>query len=508
MLENTTLRGLPAAALVSLLLTATGAFAQVDPVGYDALLTSFTATFGAPGTGIVVEQNEAPTGSMGLSYSYAPYTGYSFLSGKTIINESSSGTLVSGHAGNVAQVFYGNLETISYGGQSVYIPSAYGVTTVDLFNADNWLGSGANTLNVASGSTPSALPANKPAVANFSWIGNPPDGGFGSALLDNDALCRFDVLIDQTNLVAVVAVNNGVSQIPALMASGYNSIAVGLGNSTATTSTGPVPNNGYVDGPGRSKPDVVAWDPTFDSYASFATPDVSSEATMLVQVSRSSTLAAAGGTNAAVIKAIIMASANKDPLPSWGHTSTAPLDPQWGAGDINFNWAYQIMTAGPQTASSTSLASSTGWSYSSVNPAASSGSSQTYYFQVPSGQPYDLSALLTWSRTASWATSSGGTLTYTPSLATIDLSLYSVNGNTLGSLLQSSSSSIDNVQYVFDRGLPAGEYALQVTRSRFALCSRPWKLRPGVADAKRSALGRHGQRKLELPGKLDHRVCA
>ena len=174
-------------------------------------------------------------------------------------------------------------------------------------------------------------------------------------------------------------------------------------------------------------------------------------------------LFALAGTNAATIKAIIMASTNKDPLPSWGHTPTAPLDPQWGAGDVNLNWAYQVMAAGPQTASTMSLSASTGWSYSSLNPATSSGSSQTYFFQVPSGQPYDLSALLTWSRTATYAVT-GSSLTFTPSLATIDLNLYQATNNTLGTLLQSSSSSIDNVQYVFDRGLPPGEYALQVTR--------------------------------------------
>ena len=55
--------------------------------------------------------------------------------------------------------------------------------------------------------------------------------------------------------------------------------------------------------------------------------------------------------------------------------------------------------------------------------------------------------------------------TFTPSLATIDLDLYHANGNfTLGSLVAASSSTVDNVQYVFDRGLTTGEYALQVTR--------------------------------------------
>ena len=131
---------------------------------------------------------------------------------------------------------------------------------------------------------------------------------------------------------------------------------------------------------------------------------------------------------------------------------------------MNLNWAFQIMAAGPQAAGTTSLAASTGWSYNSVSPSTSSGSLQTYYFTVPAGQPYDLSALLTWERLITVGTNSSP-YTFTPSLGTLDLNLYQANNNALGALLQSSSSSIDNVQYVFDRGLAPGEYALQVVRT-------------------------------------------
>ena len=192
---------------------------------------------------------------------------------------------------------------------------------------------------------------------------------------------------------------------------------------------------------------------------------VAAEAATLVQVARTyPTLSA--GTNAAVIKAILMAGTDKNPLPTWSHTATQPLDTQYGAGQINFNWGYQILAAGPQAAGTASLAASTGWSYSLVNPNTSSGSVQTYYFNVPAGQPADLSALLTWQRMITATAGTGSNpYTFAPSLATINLNLYQANGNTLGSLVDSSSSSIDNVQYVFDRGLPAGEYALQVKRT-------------------------------------------
>ena len=450
--SGTTLpRGVLAIVVLSSALSARVVTAQNDPVGYNALLASFSAAgLLAPGTGVVVEQNEASF--LGVSTAYAPNTSQPYLNhGITVINESSGGTTESGHADNVAQVFYGNFEA--------GIPSAYGITTIDLFNADVWALSGNNTLNIQTASLPSPLPANGPVVANFSWVSDPSNPG--TSAFNNDALRRFDWLIDQTNLVAIVGVDNGAgAPILPLMASGYNSIAVGLNN--GLSSTGPVPTTYGVDGPGRSKPDVVAPDPFAENAVSYATPTVSAEAAMLEQVATHYSYSA--GTNAAAIKAIIMASTDKNPLNSWSHTPTAPLDPQYGAGQINFNWAYQIMTAGPQMAGTTSLASSTGWSYNSVNPSNSAGNTQTYYFQVPNGQPFDLSALLTWERNVSY-TSGGSMLNFSTSLATIDLNLYQANNNTLGSLLQSSSSSIDNVQYVFDRGLAPGEYALQVMRT-------------------------------------------
>jgi autotransporter-associated beta strand protein len=429
------LRAASAVVAASLTFSAQSSFAQSDPVGYAALLASFSAAdLPPPGTNIVVEQVEAiypPSGSN----AYLPDNTRSNFNNVTITNLTTSETgTFSDHATTVASVFYG---TSGY---------ASGVSKVDVYEANDWL---INVLKIYSGSLPASALTPAPAVANFSWIGS-----YGTAAVDNDALRRLDYVINRDNLVAVVGVNNGSgSAIPALLASGYNSIAVGL--SSGQSSLGPVPTASGVDGPGRSKPDIVA--PS--SATSFATPQVSAAAAMLEQVARSKATLSSG-TNAAVIKAILLASTDKNPLATWSHTATQPLDPQYGAGQLNFDWAYQIVSAGPQTAGTTSWSASTGWSYSSVTPATSSGSTQTFYFTVPSGQPFDLSALLTWQRKVTPLFSNSG------SLATINLNLYQANSNfTLGSLIDSSSSSIDNVQYVFDRGLAPGTYALQVKRT-------------------------------------------
>jgi autotransporter-associated beta strand protein len=399
---------------------------------YNALKIAMSAggVTAAPGTGVVVEQNEAPLNPSGPTpYQYLPDpTQFS----KVTFTDESGGGATSTHATQV--------------GYSLYYYDSGG-TQSDCYNEASWI---PNVLKFQSLSLPAAPPSNDPVVGNFSWA-----GGYGTAAYDNDVLRRFDYMIDQYNLVEVVGVNNGAgSAIPALLASSYNSIAVGLSN--GQSSTGPVPP-GDVDGPGRSKPDIVAP----DGEVSYVVPDVTAAAAILEQVARKMSLTS--GTNAAVIKAILLAGADKTPLPSWSHTSTQPLDPQYGAGQLNFLSAYQIMAAGPQLSGLT-VSASTGWSYGAVFPSNSAGSTQTYYFDVPSGQPFDLSALLTWQRNLTYAPS-GSALVFTPSLATIDLNLYQASNFTLGSLVASSSSSIDNVQYVFDRAIAPGEYALKVART-------------------------------------------
>ncbi len=160
---TTMLRGALAIGAFAVVLGAQAAGAQSDPVGYNAMLVSLSAagiSGGTPGVGVVVEQNEAPF--QGVATEYAPNSSQPYLNhGITIINQSSSGTTESPHADTVAQVFYGT--------KANGIPSAYGISTIDLFNANSWIGTGANTLNVQTNSPPSGLPANNPVVANFSW---------------------------------------------------------------------------------------------------------------------------------------------------------------------------------------------------------------------------------------------------------------------------------------------------------------------------------------------------
>jgi autotransporter-associated beta strand protein len=188
---------------------------------------------------------------------------------------------------------------------------------------------------------------------------------------------------------------------------------------------------------------------------SYATPTVSSAAALLLQV--------AGGNSAAnnptTIKAILMAGTDKNAVSSWVRTYTQPLDLQYGAGQLNIQRAYTILAAGQQAASTSSLVNSTGWDSNSL---ASQGSSNYYYFTVPADQSYDLSAILAWNRPI--AASDLVFRSAAPSLADLSLTLYQASGFSTGAMVDQSTSMIDNVQDIFQRVLPAGQYALQVTR--------------------------------------------
>ena len=80
--------------------------AQALQTSYQALLTSFSAAgLPAPGTRVVVEQNEASVSSG--TGSYMPDTTQPQFSGVTITDEAGGGA-VSWHATTVASVFYGS----------------------------------------------------------------------------------------------------------------------------------------------------------------------------------------------------------------------------------------------------------------------------------------------------------------------------------------------------------------------------------------------------------------
>jgi hypothetical protein len=273
-------------------------------------------------------------------------------------------------------------------------------------------------------------------VENHSWAGNDPLWCF-------DILYKEDYRIERDNIVAFTGVDNGPSMSQE-MANGYNSIAVGVSN-------GNHPHSGTtLDTAGRAKPDLVA--PL--SYTSYATPVVASTAMILIAESQR-TPALAAARNAIVVKALLLAGATKSEFPSWTHSQQHPLDTIYGAGELNVYNSYKALVAGQQSPSTVKETALDGWDFNTT----STGSRRLYFFSVPAGKRMTLSAVLSWYR---HIVPNGTWQVLTPRLENLDLKLWRSSGFVAGGQVDSSNSTIDNVEHIYNTTLLSGQYALEV----------------------------------------------
>ncbi|MEO6740741.1 MAG: S8 family serine peptidase [Chthoniobacteraceae bacterium] len=376
------------------------------------------------GTGIGVTHVEA-SGTQTPPRPYMPDTTFAEFSGKTFTPLSGSNA-ISGHATLVAQIFYGNASSV-----------APGITSIHNYDANDWLGGTSPTgfLNFGTAAPPNAEPQK---VQNHSWIYVDPGVNPVVAAEVVELLRRFDYAIDQSGFLGVVALNNGgFNNVPALLASSYNGVSVGRTDGLHSYGTN------TADGSGRMKPEIVA--PA--GATSYATPIVASAAAMLLQG------APPDAARPVTMKAILMAGATKSQFTAWSRTTTRPLDTVFGAGQLNVYYSHHILAAGQQAASTSATVGRQGWDYRTTT-----AGSQLYFFDVPTGGTSSLSAILTWNRTISDAFPSPSS-----SLANLTLKLYAASGFTVGAQIDSSESTVDNVEHVYARALTAGRYAIEVT---------------------------------------------
>ncbi|MGL5018858.1 MAG: Calx-beta domain-containing protein, partial [Luteolibacter sp.] len=396
----------------------------------------------APALGIAqVEANES-------SINFKPDTTNPLFTGKTFIDKSGTSG-VSGHATTVATFLYGS------GSQ---LPGACGV---DLYSANGWLNS--NFLKLGTTSAPATETR---AVQNHSWIGTLST--LFTAAQATDCSRRLDFAIQRDGFVSVVGVNNGTSTtLPAILCQTYNTISVGRsdGSHSAGLTT--------IDGSSRTKPDIVAP----ESATSWATPMVGGAAAILRE-KLASTSTITGANLPRVAKALLLASATKNTVPTWSNTSANPLDPVYGAGELNVCLAYTALRAGRATASTTTQYSQRGWAAQTVT----SSTARTYYFKVPAGATSTpFCAALTWHRIVggNWGFST------TSTLRNLTLRLYRASGFTLGTQITASTSAVDNVELIYQPELAPGDYALRVENAtnnstEFALA---WHSLPAVTVA-------------------------
>jgi hypothetical protein len=356
---------------------------------------------------------------------------------------------ISNHATGVANYFYGDQTSMTDGANQVV-----------LYEVSQWL-SGELHYN-----TP-AQPENQLfGVQNHSWV----IPTLGSTSQDQSALRRFDWTIEADDMTAVVGANNVANIVsaahPSLLVHSYNAIVVG--RSDGLHSRG-VTSSTY--GSGRIKPDIVG--PL--NITSHSTPLVGSAAALLREA-----LAGTDGVYSEPIKAMLLAGATKQEfatyteqmigagagLRPWDRTPTRPLDDIFGAGELNVYNSYLIQLGGQHAGSQsnpTTTAGSYGWDYQNHKGNAAVGDI-FYEFEIPEGSTApELSIILAWNVEVTDADSSPGQFVPSEALQNLDLRLYDSSDSFLGTVLDQSISTVDNVEHIYQTDLQPGTYTLKVS---------------------------------------------
>lgn len=410
------------------------------------------------GTGVSISMVEAPSASPSGAYYVDPLSPeYSaaldpFAAGVVLQDGSGNAAAgVSSHAqNNVGAYYFGNVTSV-----------APGANNITLYEANNWLS------NVLRYNTNNVPVEQNFRVQNHSWVGTTAPAVSGIAPppwtehADNPkVLRRYDYLIETANggdgMTAVVGLNNNGNPMPYLLSSSYNAIGVGRTDGLHSAGLTLAPAVGAY-GPGRSKPDIVA--PA--TSVSSATAMVSSAATMLYQ-----TATAPGAAKNEVIKATLLTGATKGEFPLWSRTQTLPLDDKFGAGELNVYNSYLVQLGGKQAASTSqpvSTVGSYGWDYQDRKNDAAVG--DLYYnFQIASGSTASqLSFTLAWNVKVTDTNNDPNVFVPSESLQNLDLQLYDSTAGFMGTLLDQSVSTVDNVEHIYLNSLGPGTYTLKVS---------------------------------------------
>lgn len=408
-----------------------------DDVGFTCLNQTFTSGVPDKLTAGVTQVEALPP--------YMPDTVDSQFSGKSIINKNGNVT-VSGHATTVGKIFYGKTDSL--------IPNTL---EADIYSANGWISVLAS--------------AESRRVQNHSWVSATGNSDTNIVAINT----RLDYKVTNSGFVCVVGVDNGntaSTTLPQLLCQSYNSISVGLTNGNHSA--------GFTayDGSGRIKPELVAP----DIYTSFAAPKVSSAAGLLAQKLTDSPYSLSSVDMSRAVKALLLAGATKEEFPSWVRTTARPLDLRYGAGELNILLAYQTLLAGEATFSSSSTVNPAGWSDTTVGGSQPANRTRTYFFDIPAGSINPrFSAALAWHRSVS--------AQLVPSVANLDIKLYFVPTGDFTvaevNLVDSSVSTVDNIEHIYQPSLAPGRYALRVstpstTSTPYALA---WRTSPTVTVA-------------------------
>lgn len=362
----------------------------------------------------------------GVSYlpqatTVTPFAGSGLFAGKTIYADHGAGG-ASGHAVSTAATFCTATYSVSPG-----------LTELHMLDAETFF----NELY-----TTSAPLTYAGRVHNHSWVADTE----GDTTADERVLRKLDMIADRDGVVECIPLMNySTSAFPVFLANAYNAITVGLRNGEHAR------GGSNADGVGRMKPDLVV----DEVYTSLAGPAVASSAALLLDAADPAQPLA---VNPRVIKAVLCTAASKELLPTWRRaTSAAPYDAIYGAGALNIRRAFWILNAGRQSYSTSVERGLRGWD---TNTTANTNSSRRYFFSIPAGSHgRTFAATLTWHRTISRNIFGQ----FSSTLPNLELRLYAATGFTAGAQpIDQSISAVDNVEHLFQRHLPAGQYVLEV----------------------------------------------
>lgn len=468
-LTNDRLRAWLRRALTATALLALSALAQADykdDIGYTALAAELGAST-PDGTGVPVSQIEASI-QVGNDLAWMPNLGEPEFLGKVITDESGAVPGVfSNHANAVGKLFYGNTSSI-----------APAIDTIASYNADHWLVNG--FLRVNTGSPPIFQPLSSASrVSNHSFVGS-------AGVYNEDALSRLDWAIETDETLQVTAFAGGTGT--PLLSAAYNVIAVN--HTSAPTDNGSASAGGIYTS-GRTKPEIVV--PEINP--SNSAPRISSAAALLVEFAHnnpglSTDPAENSITNrngdtiynaerVEVIKAALMAGADRktsnttsiditDYRVAAADQTINGLDRRFGAGQLNIQNSYQVISAGEQNSiedhpAGAGQIASTGFDY---DPAfgGSNGTNDTaiYYLNQTTGTSR-LTASLVWNL----AIDGGTAFNFDGSATLYDLNLKLFDVTDFGNwiLVGSSVSSNENTENLWQLLDSGKNYALRVKRA-------------------------------------------
>lgn len=412
-----------------------------EDVGFNKLVAEVGAGL-EDGTGVDAAFMEAVDGQG----DYMPNLADAEIVGHFFV-EGSGPSGINSHSNTVGTRLFGNTQSMTPG------LGAAASNPITGFDADDWID---NQLGAATG--------NDPLLQNFHVSNHSYIGTIGGDFTTSDALNvlrRLDFAINQSEMTTVVGTTNG-GALPDIMVQSYNAIVVGRtdGNHGAGT-TDP------FYGAGRTKPDIVST----GGATSFTTPIVASAAALLHE--------AGAGTDAVrsePMKAILLAGATKDEFASWDRTTTRPLDETFGAGELNIYNSYQILQGGETDGSDVdpiAAVSENGWDYESE---ILGGDEKFYEFVVPENmQMDDLSIILTWNMQITDLNADSTIFDPVESIADMNLQFFDSSGGFLGSLIDSSVSTVDNVEHIYLTNLSAGTYHLRVSSDSTSDYGLAWR---------------------------------